>query len=198
MVTKAIRRIRKSKESNEKDFYQTYPGCTHALIEVLEPIGMTRGLEALDPCCGRRAITNVLETYFTDIDAFDKFEGDNNQDFLEYEKEKDIIIMNPPYSRKYEFIDHAMDISRIVICLLPLNISNYNMFHAEYENVPEFVGKVLMTPKIFLHDGTEMKSGGTSAYAWYIWKKDNKTDTSLTWYKDLREIKARQELENNE
>lgn len=192
----AIVRTKKSDLMNEKDFYQTYPGCTYALLDVLKSIGFSSGLATLDPCCGKESITRILKEYFTDVEAIDKFEGDTRQDFLEYSGEKDLIVMNPPYSNKYEFINYARSIARNVLCLLPLNTSNYNMFHREYEDDPEFVGKIQMAPKIFLHDGLEFKPGGTTQYAWYYWKRGNDTETSLTWYRDLKKIKPLHNQQN--
>ena len=88
-----------------------------------------------------------------------------------------------------------MEIADYVFSLLPLNVSNYNMFSREFEDIEEFVGKVQMSPKMFLDQTTDFKAGGTAQYCWYIWSKNTSENLnySKTWYKDLRVIKEREE-----
>lgn len=183
-----IRRTEKSEIEKDKDFYQTHPTMVKALISWLN--NSSPELRVLDPCCGKGVIYKELETLFRNVTHFDKYLGDNKLDFLEHKENYDLIIMNPPYSNKnvYRFIDHARKLASSVFCLLPINQSNYNMFHNDYEDIPEFVGKIKMTPKMFLHEGIEFKTGGTASYAWYYWNKDNNTDYSKTWYYNLRDF----------
>ena len=185
--TKAIRRVQKSKEENIKDYYQTNPYMVKALNELFADMNVSTESKVIDPCEGKKVIKRGLKSYFKNVKGFDLFEGDSPVDFLETKERCDIIVMNPPYSNKYKFIDHALELADKVCCLLPLNISNYNMFFKEYENTETFQGKLQMSPKMFLNETTEFKAGGTSQYCWYIWDKNNKTKNSLTWYKDLRE-----------
>lgn len=182
-----MRRIKKSDLKNKKDFYQTNPYMVKALRFWLTENGFNENLSFLDPCTGKGVICRGLYEKFVNIKKFDKFMGNIRINFLTHTKKYDVVVMNPPYSAKYKFIDHARKHSNIVICLLPLNISNYNMFHRQYEDIPEFVGKIQMAPKMFLDETTTFKAGGTAQYCWYIWDKNNNTDYSKTWYYDLRE-----------
>lgn len=185
MVTKAIRRKNKTTKQNEKDFYQTHPAMVKALIDEVD---IDPRIKILDPCNGKKVIQRGLSEYFVNVKGFDKFSGFPRKNFLTHKIRYDMIVMNPPYSAKYKFIDHARKIADTVVCLLPINISNYNMFHTDYEDTPGFVGKIVMTPKMFLSETTTFKTGGTSAYAWYIWDKNNNTKSSITWYKNLRDF----------
>lgn len=193
-----IRRTYKSTKETEKDYYQTNPYMIEALKEWLIEEGLVEEeLTVVDPCCGEKVIGKGLIDIFPNIVQFDKFaENCYREDFMEYNPKYkvDIIVFNPPYSNKYNFINKAMEISDKVFCLLPLNVSNYNMFHREFEDIPEFVGKILMAPKMFLDQTTDFRTGGTSQYAWYMWSKNNSTNYSLTWYKDL--VKIKEEMEN--
>lgn len=202
---KSIIRKPKSKMECVRDFYQTNPLMVKVLADWLKKrdiynissekkhklfsLSRFKILKVLDPCCGYGVIQNgLIDVFgkFNPIRGFDKYFGDVKADFLTHNKKYDLIVMNPPYSSKYKFMLHAMEISKVVIVLLPLNISNYNMFHREYEDIPEFVGKIKMAPKMFLDESTDFHAGGNSQYCWYIWDKDNKTDFSKTWYADLR------------
>lgn len=188
--------VRKSKtiESKKADFYQTNPLMSKVLIDWFKENEFNTSLGILDPCCGKHSITNELNKYFNNVSYFDKFEGDNKLDYLEEIISTNIIVMNPPYSTKYDFINKARTEANYVFCLLPLNISNYNMFHREYEDIPEFMGKIQMAPKMFLDETIDFKAGGNSQYCWYIWHDSNNTKYSKTWYYDLKKYIG----ENNE
>ena len=43
----------------------------------------------------------------------------------------ELIIMNPPYSKKDEFIEHALELAGNVFVILPLQVSNYISFTEE-------------------------------------------------------------------
>ena len=187
-----IRRTHKPSKETEKDFYQTHPLMVVALKEWLIDNDFSKDMTILDPCCGEKVIGNELRAYFNNIIEIDKFpkEGEGI-DFMQYipDRKIDICISNVPYSNKYNFINKQMEIANYVFSLFPLNISNYNMFHREFEDMPEFVGKLQMAPKMFLSQTTEFNASGTAQYCWYMWDKNNNTDFSKTWYKDLRVIK---------
>jgi len=180
MEAKASPRKMKSREEELKDYYQTPPECTRALINNL--LYMTQGnkfKEILDPCCGTGAIINELKDSGYNVIGYDLNFGENRKSFFDDHKQYDLIIMNQPYSLKYKFLDHAFKISKQVICILPMQIVNYNMFHKQYLTIPEYQGRLLLTPKIMMHEGREIKRGGVSSYAWFSWNRDNKE--SVKW-----------------
>jgi hypothetical protein len=191
------RRIHKTTKETDKDFYQTNPYMVLALKEWLIENGFSNEVTILDPCCGQKVIGDGLRDTFPNIIEIDKFpEEGESIDFMDYEPDRkvDIVIMNSPYSNKYNFINRAMEMADHVFSLLPLNVSNYNMFHREFEDIHEFVGKLQMAPKMFLDQTTDFRPGGTAQYCFYYWKKDkHTTDYSKTWYKDLIKIKEREE-----
>lgn len=187
----AIRRTKKSKLENAKDFYQTPTEATQALLEVIYKLGIDPRSSVLDPCCGKFAIYRRLNYYFLNVKYYDQYAGWIRRNFLTSTKKYDVIIMNPPYGKKkYEFIDHARKLAKHVFVLLPMQIVNYNQFHIDYMDIKEFVGKVKMTPKFHMHDGKELKPGGMSAYSWFYFNPDNDYPASIEWYKNLREIKT--------
>ncbi len=181
-----VHRVLKSKEANIKDFYQTPRQCTQALVTWLEKMKFPRDLTVLDPCRGEGAITRVLETYFDKVDSIDLFDETNPTDFLKTTKKYDLIVSNPPYSSKYLFVNHARELADKVLAIFPMQIVNYNMFHRDYMAIDEFVGKIKLVPKIFMHEGADIKYGGASSYAWFFWNKEYKGEGSYEWYDDLR------------
>lgn len=190
---KSIVRKVKSDIENKKDFYQTNPYMMEALLNWFKEQKYDRSLKVLDPCCGEGVISEALKKYFYNVKSYDKYTGSLKKDFLTELNSYDLIVFNPPYSAKYDFINHARNIATEVLCLLPLNISNYNMFHRDYEDVTQFVGKLQMAPKMFLDETRDYRPGGNSQYCWYQWNKNNATNYSLTWYDDLLKYKNKSE-----
>jgi len=183
-------RIKKSKELKEKDFYQTHPAMVRALVDNYNLEGFI-----LDPCAGHLSIGNGLrEKGLQDIIEHDINPCDFSVakiDFLQQEVPENnvfnAIIMNPPYSNKYAFIDKALEYGCEVFVLLPLDTSNYNIFHKRYLDVPQYQGRLLMTPKVILHEGLETKRGGNSSYAWYHYDPNVDAIDKYEKYADLME-----------
>lgn len=188
-ILAAPRRL-KSELENKKDFYQTPPACTRALIDFFKnDIKLNPNLSVLDPCAGELAITKELEKFFPQVDVMDKYMDYSGEDFLKTDKSWDIIIANVPYSDKYNFLNKALEVGEKVFAILPQQINNYNVFHKEYMDRPDFVGKLVMTPKIMMHEGQKIVKGGTSSYAWFFWDKHHDRNYSLEWYKNLDNFK---------
>ena len=186
----AIRRTKKTRVENNKDFYQTPTEATQAVLEIIKKLGIDPRSKVLDPCCGKLSIYRRLCYYFVNVTKFDLNFTMRRQNFLTSKKKYDVIVMNPPYGKlKYKFINHARGLAKHVFVLLPMQIVNYLDFHDNYMDIPEFVGKIKMTPKIFLHEGKELKPGGMSSYGWFYYNSDNSYPASIEWYKNLKEIK---------
>lgn len=177
-----------------KDFYQTHPSMVRALIDK-KLCNAQKYQTILDPCCGNKIIgTHLRLAGFHDITEIDLYPANklvSQADFMEFRpliKNFDIFIMNPPFSNKYRFIDRALGIAKTsVYVLLPLDVSNYNYFHQNYLNKPHYKGRLLMTPKMILHENTETKFGGAVSYAWYEFGTRNIYSAKYETYADLRE-----------
>jgi hypothetical protein len=173
-----------------KDYFQTPEICVQAL---LNHITIMPGERILDPCCGNMPIGNVLRRNGYEIDEYDLYPEGN--DFLvESYDDYDILICNPPYSMKNEFIRKAMTVAKRVYMILPMQVVNYNRFHREFLAIPEYEGRILMTPKFFMtveYQVNIVNRGGISAYAWFHWQRQNQTPPYRSYesYVDLDEMK---------
>jgi hypothetical protein len=131
-----------------------------------------------------------LDSLGISLSGYDKFpkDGVGAKDFLEEKEEQDIVVMNPPFSNKYAFIDKALEIARITYCLLPLDTCNYNYFARNYLIKKTYWGRVTMTPKLFLHDGTETRRGGNSSYAWFEFRQTERQVDAYEKFLDLEDF----------
>ena len=141
----------------------------------------------LDPCSGTGVIHKGLSGLFYRIKYFDKYTGVKKGNFLLHNKKYDIISMNPPYSQKYKFMDKAFRQARFVFVLYPLNTLNYLVIHEKYEDKPEYVGFIKMSPKMLLDETLNPKQGGNSMYCWLIWDSHKTSNKHEFWLEDLRE-----------
>ncbi len=170
---KFIRRTPKSEKESVADFYCTDWRMTFSLLEYLKGY-YPRDVKVLDPCAGNRDITKILRTYFNNVEAIDLFDEENPIDFLTHTPEDnyDLIIMNSPYSKKYEFIDYALKIGNTVITLFPGLALNYNLT-GKYKALPSYCGQISMYPKMKLTqeliNGKAIR-GGTQNFCWMVFK----------------------------
>lgn len=111
-----------------------------------------------------------------------------SRDFLSYNKPVDIVAGNPPFSLKKEFISHGLEIAEYTCMLLAMHALSYNEIQEDFTDIPEFLGKIVMRPKLMYSESGEWKPGGTTAYAWLFWKKGNRTRGSWEHYIDLRRL----------
>jgi len=175
------------KKSNT-DLYRTPMPMIVPLVSELQK---TRRKTILDPCEGDGRIREALSRIHrsntvTGIDLYyDEWDG---IDFLTYHVPHDIIAGNPPFSLKNDFIDHALGLARDVIFLLSMNTVSYNEFHRRFLDIPEYRGRILMTPKVIMNEQGTFKRGGTAAYAWFFWRNGNRTKDSWERYVDVSQL----------
>ncbi len=186
------------KKDNDKDFYQTPLLCVEALIKKFPFIKKDNTLSILDPCEGGKSIGRVLDKHgipYLGLDKYPIYDSTSEQDFLFYKGKHDLIIMNPPYRLKNEFIEHALTIANRVFVILPMAVVNYNHFHRNFLDRQEFLGKLLMAPKFFmsatLNEDNSLDRGGISSYAWFFYSSvaTSKKDYSFEKYIDLDVLK---------
>jgi len=176
-----------ARKTSKGDLFRTPVECIEVLRMILEN---RQDVSILDPCEGDGRIKRALIAPTRSVIGIDLFPDYGVPvDFLTHQKHYDIIAGNPPFSLKTQFIDHALTLADTVIFLLPMSVCSYNLFHRKYLNRPEYVGRALMTPKLFFNSAGTWKPGGTESYAWFIWKNGNRTRGSYEYYFDLNKIR---------
>lgn len=177
-----------SRRGGTGDDFKTPKPCVRALLDNMV---IPKKATILDPCCGSRAIGNVLREYgYEHIKEYDLHTGsDCRADFHEEIFSFDYILMNSPYSDKTRFMFKAFTVATTIICIFPQNVTNYNAFQALFLDMPYYRGRYLMRPKFFMteEDTEDPVRGGVSAYAWFVWKTTPRRIGVDTWerYIDL-------------
>lgn len=125
---------------------------------------------------GKSAISNVVrelgyECIERDLFLFDKsgFPIDNEDivpcgaDFLKdgeevYEDSYDVIITNPPYHSKHEFLSKCLSLGKPFALLLPMQTFSTKKF-ADYGSEFKLHIRMLLPSPAFLHNGRSIKVG---------------------------------------
>ena len=95
-------------DREENDFYATEPKAVELLLAE-----ETFANNILEPCCGQKHITNILEQAGYTVkssDLIDRGVGADIQDFFEITEWDGDIISNPPYGKALDFVEHSLEI----------------------------------------------------------------------------------------
>lgn len=180
-------------DSDGPDFYPTPAWCTEALLRVESFQG-----DILEPACGDGAIVKVLEDARYKVLASDLYNrgfGEFDVDFLQPLDFKliDNIITNPPYALAEKFVLRALEITNYKIALL-LRLAFFESI-TRYKNIFSvnpptrvwvFSERVTMYP-----NGQQTAGSGTTAYAWFVWDRNDSRETQIGWIPPGSKPKAR-------
>ena len=131
--------------------FETHRDWVDPIIPIIKNFVRTSGV-ILEPCHGNGAITNVLEEHGFNVVSSDKFTMEVSTDFLiDPVADCDLIVTNPPFSKKREFIQRCFELKIPFLMLLPID----TMSRAKI--IPFFSQgiKIFIPPKQskFLHNG---------------------------------------------
>lgn len=179
------------KEREINDFYATDP----VAIDKLLSAGIKLSNNILEPACGQGHLSKRLEKFGYSVlstDLVDRGYGKGGINFLEdyneFVKWNGDIITNPPYSLALPFVKQALNVvedGKKVIMLLKLTflegVERRKFFEKHPPKVIYVFSKRLLCAKNAEFE--KMKAGGGSAiaYAWFVWEKGFKGETSVRW-----------------
>lgn len=164
-------------ERHPEDWYVEPEWCSRRLFEV-EPFSGT----VFDPACGLGRILAAasgvgLATVGSDIVRRSEW-ADGLGDFLRVDQrefEVDNIVSNPPFGIADAFAEHALDLARKVVLLLPTKWMNSASRGAWLETTP--LARVwLLSPRPSMPPGPVIEAGerpgnGTVDFAWFVWER---------------------------
>lgn len=177
-----------SYEEREKDdYYATEPKAIYKLCEV-EKFTPT----VWECACGEETMVRALEKMGYNVFASDivKRIGCRNSvvqlDFLKTVTNYNLdIITNPPYKYAKEFVEHALDISKDgnkVAMFLKLTFLESKSRKALFEKYPPKKVWVFSERVLCAKNGDfEKNNNAAVAYAWFIWEKGYKGETTIGW-----------------
>lgn len=164
------------------DFFPTPRWATFALIDNERFSG-----DIWECACGDGSMSAVLAETGNPVissDLYDRGFGETGHDFLTTDRRFPNIITNPPYNSAEGFVASGLNQAQGKFALL-LRLAfleginrTRTIFHANPPSrVWVFSERVTFYPK-----GVKPTSGGTTAYAWFVWDTDHAGGTELKWF----------------
>ena len=179
------------------DYFPTPEWATYALIANEQFEG-----SIWEPACGDGAMSRVLETTGCPVlstDLFDRGYGEAGIDFLKAARAADNIVTNPPYNSAEAFVKAGLQqASRKIALLLRLAfVEGANRQRTIFAKTPPTRIWVFSERITFYPAGAVQKGSGTTAYAWFVWDKQEIGKTEMKWlplgYKTRYSAKAAKE-----
>lgn len=175
-------------DRQKEDFYATDPKAAQLLLEL-----ETFNKNIWEPACGMGHLSEVFKQKGYNVkstDLIDRGYGTPDVDFLMQTDSFDgDIITNPPYKFAMEFIEKSLmciPTGNKVAMFLKIQFMEGKARKRLFTNYPPKTiyvssSRILCAKNA---DFDKMIAGGGSAvaYAWYIWEKGYKGDTTLKWF----------------
>lgn len=163
------------------DFFPTPDWATYALIDNEKFEG-----EIWEPACGDGTMAKVLATNGNRVlasDLYDRGFGEKDIDFLTEDRFVDNIVTNPPYNSAEGFVHAGVKQSRHKFALLLrlAFLEGANRYRTIFSVAPPSRVWIFSERITFYPAGAEQKGSGTTAYAWFVWDKNSKSETQLRW-----------------
>jgi len=161
---------------SELDQYDTPESATRSLMSRITFNGLI-----WECACGNMSMAKVLEQYNAVL-ATDILTG---TDFLKTNFICENVVTNPPYRLAEKFVNHALDSAiEKVAMFLRLNFlegqSRYKMFtKTPLKQILVFSKRQALHPP-----GVIVTTGGTIAYAWFIWEHGYADKPYVDWIND--------------
>jgi hypothetical protein len=167
------------------DYFPTPEWATHALTanETFEG-------NIWEPACGDGAMSRVLEQTGCEVD------------FLKADRIVDNIVTNPPYNSAEAFVKAGLLQSRRKVALLLrlAFVEGANRQRTIFSKTPPTRIWVFSERITFYPAGAVQKGSGTTAYAWFVWDKQDMGRCETKWlplgYKTRYSAKAAKEPRN--
>jgi hypothetical protein len=159
-----------------QDFYSTPAWMTEAL---LRRVRLPKGI--WEPCCGDGAMAQVLEAHGHRVvatDLVDRGYGEAGRDFLAETQLPDgvtAIVTNPPYGRRlFEFVDHALELTRPVGGMVAMLVNAqwpYAAVNSKRLLHPAYEASVILTNRIIWFPGADGRPAKQPQenHCWLVW-----------------------------
>ena len=164
------------------DFYPTPDWATHALVDNERFEG-----RIWEPACGDGTMVKVLRDSGCPVDGSDLYDrgyGEIGVDFLKGARTVANIVTNPPYNSAEGFVEAGLRQATHKVCLLLrlAFLEGANRQRTIFATTPPARVWVFSERITFYPAGAVVKGSGTTAYAWFVWDRQNVSpSTELKW-----------------
>lgn len=170
-------------DREENDFYATEPKAVELLLAE-----ETFANNILEPCCGQKHITNILEQARYTVkssDLIDRGVDADIQDFFKITEWDGDIISNPPYKNALDFVKHSLEIvkdgSKVAMFLKILFLEGKTRKEFFLENPPKVIYVASGRLNCAKNGDFDKYTTGAVCYAWFVWEKGFTGEPVIRW-----------------
>ena len=171
---------KKTKKERKSDFYPTPPWATRGLLEMVAFQG-----NILEPACGKGHICKVLLEDYDDVTSYDKHDrgyGDIKDFFTETRKFRNIVT-NFPFDGIEKFLvkSKSVAVSQIAVFAKLVLLESQERYSFFQDRTFPLAQVLVFCERVTLALDGELESGGTIAYAWFLWRRQHLGDPIIRW-----------------
>lgn len=172
---------RRTADLDGPDFFPTPAWATKALLAVEIFVG-----PVWEPACGDGAMAKVLAAHGYEVaasDLYDRGYGGAGTNFLTADRRVANIVTNPPYNSAEQFIDAALRqaTGKVAMLLRLAFLEGVSRHRTLFKVNPPSRVWAFSERVTFAPAGSSITTGGTTAYAWFVWDKGGDRSTVLGW-----------------
>lgn len=177
-------------ERAENDFYATDPKTLEIFLEALKRDNLKLHNYIWECACGKGHLSKVLEEKGYKVissDLIDRGYGRSEIDFLKIKSNewRGDILTNPPYKYAKEFVEKAIEITRIgayVIMLLKIQFLEGKDRRKLFDKYPPRYVYVNSARQLcYLNGDMSNKMSSATCYCWFIWENGFKGEPIIRW-----------------
>ena len=190
----------RSEPHTSLDDFPTPPCATRALCEDLHSRHLIQNQTCREPAANRGHMVRPLEEWFDHVarsDIFDYGCGYPVQDYLfgPPPSPVDWTITNPPFRLAEQFIDRALQTSRVGVAVIVRTAFLEGVGRYKTLFVRQRPAAVMQfSERVVMHKGKLSAKGSTAtAYCWIVWEHDYKGPTEFCWIAPCRKRLERAE-----
>ncbi|MDF2141229.1 hypothetical protein [Paenirhodobacter sp. CAU 1674] len=178
------------------DDFPTPPWATRALCEwiVRRSIDKLTGMTAREPAANRGHMVRPLQEYFGSVEAADVHDygaGYAVQDYLFGPAPSlvDWTITNPPFRLAEQFIDRALETSKVGVAVIVRTafLEGVGRYERLFRNLAP-TDVLQFSERVVMHRGKLSPKGSTAtAYCWLVWHYDH-PGSQMHWLPPCRKF----------
>lgn len=175
------------------DNFPTPPWATRALMEKIIFQHNFNSQSCLEPACGAGHMSKVLGEYFNEVVSSDLYDYGYGKiiDFTNgyYDRESyDWVITNPPFKLAEQFINEALQVSRLGVAVLVRTVflESIGRYQRLFNITPPSCVAQFSERVPIVKGRLDIKATTATGYAWFIWEKNLATEPNLKWIEPCR------------
>ena len=177
-----------SEEREENDFYATDPQAMVDFLEKFHEDGESFAESIWEPACGEGNLSKELELRGHGVLSTDLINrGYGSQlDFLQVRDTLVFcgdILTNPPYKFAEQFVQMSLrrvqDGSKVAMLFKLQFVESAKRLELFQKSPPKFI--YVHSRRIQIWKNNKRSSGNALCYAWFVWEKGYKGETTLRW-----------------